>query len=63
MHEIVNSPISVPHTLRSAEQMANRGTKLWHSKAHELDFPEKLEEMYPYATNALNPEIPTRYWA
>uniref|UniRef100_A0A914YB47 Piwi domain-containing protein n=1 Tax=Panagrolaimus superbus TaxID=310955 RepID=A0A914YB47_9BILA len=62
MHEIVNSPISVPHTLRSAEQMANRGTKLWHSKSHEFP-PLAPEELYAHATNALNPLIETRYWA
>uniref|UniRef100_A0A914Q7L1 Piwi domain-containing protein n=1 Tax=Panagrolaimus davidi TaxID=227884 RepID=A0A914Q7L1_9BILA len=62
MHEIVDSAISVPHTLRSAEQMANRGSKLWHSKNKQLDYSE-ADQVYSRATTALNPEIATRYWA
>jgi eukaryotic translation initiation factor 2C len=62
MHEIVDSAISVPHTLRSAEQMANRGSKLWHSKSQQLIHPQQ-EDIYSHATTALNPQIASRYWA
>uniref|UniRef100_A0AC35F834 Uncharacterized protein n=1 Tax=Panagrolaimus sp. PS1159 TaxID=55785 RepID=A0AC35F834_9BILA len=44
MHEIVDFAISVPHTLRSAEKMANRGSKLWHSKNKQSDCPQ--QELY-----------------
>jgi hypothetical protein len=62
MHEIVDSAISVPHTLRSAEQMANRGSKLWLSKNKQLDYSDE-DQVYSRATTALNPQIPSRYWA
>uniref|UniRef100_A0AC35GCP9 Uncharacterized protein n=1 Tax=Panagrolaimus sp. PS1159 TaxID=55785 RepID=A0AC35GCP9_9BILA len=62
LHEIVDSSISVPHTLRSAEQMANRGSKLWHSKNKQLDYSEE-DKVYSRATTALIPQIPSRYWA
>uniref|UniRef100_A0A914P556 Piwi domain-containing protein n=1 Tax=Panagrolaimus davidi TaxID=227884 RepID=A0A914P556_9BILA len=60
MHEMVDSSISVPHTLRSAEQMANRGSKLWHSENKQLDYSEE-DKVYSRATTALNPQIPSRY--
>uniref|UniRef100_A0A914QP64 Uncharacterized protein n=1 Tax=Panagrolaimus davidi TaxID=227884 RepID=A0A914QP64_9BILA len=62
MDETVNSAISVPHTIQSAEQLANRGSKLWHSKNKQLDYSEE-DKIYSRATTALNPQIASRYWA
>lgn len=64
MHEIVASAISVPAHIRQAEEMANRGRKLWKDEpGDKAKSGQEMDIIFDDASNSLNPPMETRYWA